>query len=378
MKKKDQTKLWLTMGIIVVIVVALIAVFSVQKQEEEVIKIGVILPLTGEAASWGQNALAGMKLAVNEINSKGGINGKKIELIVEDSKCSADSVSGVQKLVNVDKANAVVGFVCSAAAGPSLPILQKEGVPTILIAASAPHLTRIGDYIFRIYPSDTAQGKFAAEFIYNTLNKKKVAVLYVKNDWGQGLYDVFNERFKELGGEVVYSTGVLQTQTDFKTEITKIKRTSAEVLYFPVYPSNAVAALKQMKEFGLNITTIAGDITGAEEVVKSGYADGLLYTIGKISLPEEFKSKIKSLPEFKDLSINILAPLGYDGIKLMATAIKNANSLDPSLIITELSRIKYAGVSNPTIEFDENGDLKTAVFEVMMVKDKNSVEYTGG
>ena len=343
---------------------------------KEPIKIGAILPLTGEAASWGQNGLAGMKLALQEINQKEGINGRRLELVVEDSKCSPKSVSVIQKLINVDKVDAVVGFVCSAAAGPALPVAKDNNTPTLLIAASAPHLTKVGNNVFRIYPSDIAQGKFAAEFVYNKLSKRKVAVLYTRNEWGEGLQKIFTKRFKDLGGTVVYDSGILQAETDFRTEISKIKESGAKVLYFPVYPKNAIAALKQIKEMGLKLPIIGGDILGGDEVVKSGYADDVLYTIGKINLPDGFKTKIKSLPGFAKLSTNMVAPLGYDGIKVIASAIQNANSVNKSSVINALSALSYKGISSPVIIFDENGDLKNPVFEVKVIKNKKSMLYS--
>jgi len=368
--------LWIAVGIVIVVIILAVLFSTVWKpKQEEVIKIGAVLPLSGEAASWGENGLAGMELAVKEINEAGGVNGRTIKLIAEDSKCSADSVSAIQKLVNIDKVDMIVGFVCSAAAGPALPITTDNNIPVIIIAASAPYLPTIGQNIFRIYPSDDAQGKFVADFIYNKLGKKKAALIYVKNDWGEGLQNTFTTRFEELDGEITYSSGVLQTETDFRTEISKIKDSNVDVLYFPVYPKNAVSALKQMKEMDLNITVIGGDILGGDEVVKSGYANGLIYTIGKIDLPDDFKVRIKSLSGFENLSINILAPLGYDSVKIITLVVQSAGSIEKQAVIDALSKLTYNGISNPNIEFDENGNLKTPVFEVMIVKNNEAVPY---
>ena len=157
-------------------------------------------------------------------------------MVVEDDRCSSAGANAISKLVSIDNVTAFIGPVCSASAGPGLPIAQNDKTPVIIIGASAPALTKIGDYIFRNYPSDTFQGKFAAEFVYNTLGKKKTAVIFVKNDWGQGIRDIFVERYKQLGGEIVYDEGVIQDATDLKTQITKAKTTNPDILYFPVYP----------------------------------------------------------------------------------------------------------------------------------------------
>jgi branched-chain amino acid transport system substrate-binding protein len=364
--------------IIVIVILAILAV-TVWKpkpveKEEEVIKIGVLAPLTGEAASWGQNALAGITLATKEVNDKGGINGRKIEIVAEDDKCSAEGVNAINKLINIDKVVGILGPICSASGGPALPIAQNNGVPVVIISASAPHLTKIGDYIFRVYPSDAFQGKVAAEFMFNKLGKKKVAIVYVKNDWGEGIKEVFKTRFKELGGEIVYEGGVLQDQKDFRTEITKVKASGAEALYFPVYPANGISAFKQMKEMDLKIPVVGGDTFSANEVIESEYADGIIYTEGKINMPEDFEQKIKSLPGFENLQINIVAPLGYDATKVMLLAIEKAG-VDKQAIKEALKTTSYQGISNPLIEFDENGDLKSPAFDVKIIKDKHSVPY---
>ena len=171
----------------VVLIVVGISYFSKnssQPTSKEPIKIGLVAPMTGEAASYGEAAFGGATLAVKEINDAGGIKGRKIELVVEDDRCSSAGANAISKLVSIDNVTAFIGPVCSASAGPGLPIAQNDKTPVIIIGASAPALTKIGDYIFRNYPSDTFQGKFAAEFVYNTLGKKKTAVIFVKNDWG--------------------------------------------------------------------------------------------------------------------------------------------------------------------------------------------------
>jgi branched-chain amino acid transport system substrate-binding protein len=366
-------------GIIVAIIVIGGIWYGVSKKQtptiKETIKIGVILPLNGSVAYLGQNALAGINLALDEINKRGGINGRKVEIVIEDDKCvSTDGVNAVNKLINVDKVIGILGPICSSVGGAALPIAQNNGVPVVIIGASAPHLTKIGDYIFRIYPSDAFQGKVAAEFIFNKLGKKKVAIVYVKNDWGEGIKEVFKTRFKELKGEIVYEDGVLQDQKDFRTEITKVKSSGAEVLYLLVYPNVGIIFIKQMKEMNLNIPVVGPTVFGEEVFTKSEISEGIFHTAPKINIPEDFKSKIKYLPGFENLQISIAAPLGYDAAKVLFLAIEKAG-LDKQKIKEALKTTSYQGISNPLIEFDENGDLKNPAFDVKIIKNKQSVLY---
>lgn len=341
----------------------------------EPIKIGYIGPLTGELADGGEAGLAGATLALNEINDTGGILGRQLELVAEDDKCSAEGVNAMNKLVNIDKVVAITGPDCSASGGPALPVAQSAGVPVVVRWASAPHLTKVGDYIFRVYPSDAFQGKFISEFLYNDLGKKKVAVVYVKNDWGQGIHDVFSARFKELGGEVLYDEGVTQETTDLRTPLTKVKNTKGvEALFFPVYPNNGVAGLKQAKELGLKVPIVGGDAFDADEVIKSPTAEGVMYSVAVIQNQEEFQKKVSDATGKR--ADKIPAPMAYDGIKIIADAITRAGSTDGKAIRDEIAKTSYQGVSSPRIEFDENGDLKQAQFEMKVIKAGKAEKYT--
>lgn len=372
----DSKKLIL-FGIIALILVTVIVgtitgLFSLTTKDT--IKIGVAVPISGEVASWGNNALAGITLATNEINTKGGINGKTIELIVEDTKCNSESVKAYEKLINVDDVTAILGLICSSEATPALPLARDAKIPNIILTASAPELTSISDYIFRVYPSDNLQGKFAAEYIYNKLGKRKVAVIYLDNSWGNGLYSTFQNIFKELGGEIVYSSKINQNETNVKSDLLKIKNTDAEILYLPVYPTNILSVFKSAAEEGLNLQIIAGDATSGEEVVSSGLGEGSLFMIPKFNLPFDFESKIKSQDGFDNLQVSFVAPLGYDAARVLYDAISKVG-LDKERIKDALAQTNYKGISNPIIQFDSVGDITSAQFEVKLIKNKEAINY---
>jgi branched-chain amino acid transport system substrate-binding protein len=373
---KSKGVFWL---ILVIIIVVLILIFTNQSSapvgEGETVKIGVSVPLSGEAVTFGESALAGIKLAQKEINEKGGILGKSIELVVEDNSCTTNGgANSVSKLVNVDKILAFIGPVCSTSASTGLPIIQSNKIPTVLSGSTAPDLASLGDYIFRNLPADSLQGTEAANFIYDQLGKRKAAIIYVQNPVGIGLKDNFSKRFEDLGGEILFNEGITQETLDIKTQITKIKDTEADILYFAVYPNNAVAGLKQIKEMGLNLVVFGSDSIGEDEsVVKKDYSDGLIFTVAKTNNPEDFQSKVK---EVMDVSLNYFTPYSYDALYILAEAIERAGSLDREEIRDELAKTSYSGVALPLVEFDENGDLKEAEFEVRVIKNGESVPYT--
>ena len=183
------------------------------------IKIGAILPLTGDSAAWGEQGKYGIEIAVEEINYKGGINGKKLEVVYEDSQAiPKNAVTSIQKLINVDKVSAVIGDIVSSTTLAMAPIAEKSQTVLIAISASAPAITNAGEYIYRVWPSDLLEGSVLAEFVAK--NKyKRVCILHIQTDYGTGLRDAFKKTLEQKGGEIILTQGYKQDETDFKAVI---------------------------------------------------------------------------------------------------------------------------------------------------------------
>ncbi len=374
LNNKRQSWQWIT-AIIVIVAIVLVITLWPSGSTTEVIKIGFTGPLTGDIASWGQNALAGVTLAVNEINSSGGIEGKQVKVFVEDDKAGPDAATTVTKLISVDNVDGIVFASGSGAAGAGLPIAEKSKVPTVIAFASAPNLTSLGDYSFRVYPSDSLQGKATAKYIFNVFGKKSVAVIFSQNEWGQGVSKVFKDSFESLGGKVVYYDSTPLSTNDFTTIVEKIKSSNPEVVYAPQHPTNQLAMLKAMKDLDYSVQVVGGDVTDGEEVVGSDLAEGVLYSVPIVNVPDDFKAKINALSGFKDLKVNLGASQAYDATKVLLNAIKSAGTTDKEKVKLQLHKTKYAGVSTPLIEFDSQGDLKSGVFEIRLIKNKKSETY---
>jgi len=224
------------------------------------IKIGFISALTGDVSSVGTVNKAAAEIAVEEINAAGGINGRQIEMIYEDGKCSAkDAVNAAQKLISIDKVSVIIGGLCSTETSAFVAQAMQDKVIVFSPGSSAPGLSQAGQYFFRSYPSDNFQGKFAAEYAYNTLGARKVAVIYHISDWGSGVKDVFVSRFKELGGQIVTEEGSPQTARDYRTSLTKIRDLKPDLVFAPLYPDGAIVALKQAQEQGLKVEVMGDD-----------------------------------------------------------------------------------------------------------------------
>ena len=195
-KKDKEIRIMAKKHIIIgaVLLLAVIAGACLQDTQSDEIKIGSILPLTGDLAVYGENMKNGMDLAVLQINEQGGINGKNLVVIYEDDQGDPkSSVSAFQKLITVDKVPVVVGVPFSSSALPIAPIADKEEVVLFSVAASSPDLTGISKYFFRNWPSDTYEGAMMGEFTADELKLQNISVLYANDEWGVGILQVFEK-----------------------------------------------------------------------------------------------------------------------------------------------------------------------------------------
>ncbi len=333
------------------------------------IKIGFTGPLTGDVANIGQNAKAAVEIAVGEINSAGGINGRQIEMVYEDDRCAGpEGVKAANKLINVDNVTAILGSVCSPATLSFAPIAEKAQTPVLSYCSTAPKISESGDYIFRDVPSDLFQAGFAAKYTYNTLGKRKVAIINVNNDWGLGLKKAFSDAFKALGGQVVLEDGDDPTSKDLRTQMAKVKSSGADLLYFAGFPDGTVAGLKEAKTLKLTQTIFGADAWDDNKIWDSlgSSADGVMYTRVGTNSSDAFKTKMKE--KLGNDSIVYCSNYAYDGLKILADAIKTAGT-DRTAVKNALYSIKHVnGVSSSLIEFDANGDPKEANYVIDIIK----------
>lgn len=264
------------------ILIASLMVFSFgcAKKEEKEIKIGAILPLTGDAAEWGSNTKNGIDLAVEKINNSGGINGRKIKILYEDTQGTPQNgAAAIQKLINVEKVQAVIDDSMSSVTLAMAPIAEKNKVVLLSTGATAPKISEAGDYIFRIWNSDDLEGKISANFVYNELKFKNAAIFYINNDYGKGLESVFKKEFERLSGKILISDNFGQSDTDFKTQLTKIKNLKPDAIYLVGYPKEISLILKQSAELKIN-SKIIGTVTFEDpNIIKlAGHAaEGVIY-----------------------------------------------------------------------------------------------------
>jgi len=352
-------KFWVWIGIAVVVILAVVLIVTQIRKEEKEIKIGAILPLTGDAAQWGIPPLRGAELAVQEINSSNFLN-SKISLIVEDGKCDPkEGVSAFNKLVSINKVRLIMGEVCSSVTLAIAPIAEKNKILLISPASTNPKISEAGDYIFRVIPSDALRGKVFAEYVFNK-GYRKVGIIYINNEGGKGNRDSFKKRFEELGGQIVIEERYEPGATDMRTQLTKIKNVYPEVVMVVSYPSDTPILMKQAKELGLNTplyfqTEAVEDPNVLREAGNA--AEGVIYILPAPAEGEKPNEFIQRYEKAYGKKPELFAAEAYDIIWLIANAIKETGKTDPTSIKDYLYTVKdYPGASG-VITFDKNGDV---------------------
>jgi len=326
--------------------------------------IGALLPLTGDAASYGTSARQGIDLAVDQINASGGISGRQVRVVYEDSKAAArEGVAATQKLINVDRVPAIIGDITSGVTLAAAPIAERSQVVLISPTASAPDISAAGIYVFRNFPSDNFEGEAMAEFIHNR-GIRRVAILQVQNEYGEGIATVFDKTFRARGGAVLARERYPQDASQFRTILTKVHNQEPEALYIVGYYKDAALALRQARELRIKTPAFATTTVEDPQFVQIGGSavEGVVYPLASgfdisssdslvANFSTAFKSKYQSDPGF-------VAAQAYDCVLLVKRAVENSNGFTGPDIQRGMADIRdFHGVAGLTT-FDPNGDIK--------------------
>jgi branched-chain amino acid transport system substrate-binding protein len=332
------------------------------------IKIGAIFPITGPLATFGTSCANGAKMAIEEVNLRGGVLGSKIELLIEDDQYKPEeAANAAKKLIERDKVVALIAEVTSSVTLVVAPIAQQSKIVLLTPTATNPKVTQVGDYIFRACFIDDFQGEVMANFVYKNLKLKTAAILTaVTSDYSKGLAQFFKQKYTALGGKIVAEESYSEGDSDFRAQLTKIKAAKPEFVYVPGYYADVGPILLQARELGITVPFGGGD--GWDSPV-------LLQTAGKAAEGCFFSNHYS--PDSKELVVqtfvknyqkkygttpDALAALAYDAAKLLVDAINRAGSTDSSKIRDALAATKgFRGVTG-VITFDANRNpVKSAV-----------------
>ncbi|MGV3771395.1 MAG: ABC transporter substrate-binding protein, partial [Verrucomicrobiales bacterium] len=237
---------------------------------DDVIRIGEFASLQGKEAAFGRASHNGTLLAIETLNSKGGVMGKQIKLFTEDNQSKpGESATVVRKLISREKVVAVLGEVASGRSMEAAPICQQNKIPMISPSSTNPQVTERGDYIFRVCFLDSFQGDVLARFGMDTLKLKRVAVLSdVAAPYSVGLAKYFKEGFTKRGGEIVAEQKYSSGDRDFKAQLTAIKASNPDAIFVPGYYNEVGLIVLQARQLGLNIPLMGGDGWEAPELLE--------------------------------------------------------------------------------------------------------------
>jgi branched-chain amino acid transport system substrate-binding protein len=371
-----QTGLQLLNAILLLTISSLVFTLSCTRQSQVTnapdrssIKIGYFGDLSGPTFNFGQSAINGVLLAADEINQDGGIDGRKIDVVIDDDRGSPERAATLTgKLIEEDKVVAIIAGGTSSNSRAAAPKAQSARIPLISPSSTDPAVTQAGDYIFRACFTDAFQAEVMAKFAVNTLKAKKAAILFDFNStYSRGLTDYFELSFAKLGGQIVGKLSYTQGDADFKGQLSAIQIAAPDVIYIPGYYGDVAVIAKQSRQIGLKQSLLGGDGWDAPELWQLG-GDALngSFISTHYSVDDPSSAIQEFVREYKQRYGNLLpdahAALAYDATRVLTDAIRRANSTDGEKLRATLAETKnFAGVTG-VISMDANRNaIKPAV-----------------
>jgi branched-chain amino acid transport system substrate-binding protein len=360
------------------VIAGLLSACQTQGSSGDKVRIGVFMSTTGSTANFGISSVNGIKMAADEINAAGGINGKQVELLVQDDRSDAsEAATIVTKFVTQDQVHAVIGEVASSRSIAAAPIAQNAKIPMLTPSSTNPEVTKKGDFIFRSCFIDPYQGAAIAQFAAKTLGAKTAAIMVDrKNDYSTGLEKVISAVFTRFGGKIVATQSYQEGDQDFNAQLTSLKGSNPEVIFVPGYYNDVGLIAKQARDKGITVPLIGGDGWDSEQLYKIGGTalNGSYFTNHYSPYDTEpkvqkfvndYKSRYKSTPD-------ALAATAYDAANIMFDAIKRSKSLSGPDIRDALQATNaFPGVTG-TVTFNQNRD---AVKPIVMIEIKDGGTY---
>jgi branched-chain amino acid transport system substrate-binding protein len=349
--------------ILAIIGIVLISGCVQQEQQSEKIRIGFVGPLSGDGSAYGLPAKNIVEYTVEEINNAGGINGRKIEIVYEDGKCTAkDGLAAAQSLVELQNVSIIIGGFCTGETMGIAPFTEKNKMLLFSIGSTGPVVTDAGDYVFRSAASSADQGKQLSAYIDK--NYKKVAILSELTDFSQSLLKVFKDNIKNA--TIVADETFATSERDLRAQLTKIKSSNPDaVIFIPQSIPTANLIAKQAFEIKLNISIIGAHTMAFEDTIKE-YGQNLQDMVISTPLIDE---NTQSARKFFDgynkkfsanCTIGVYCGYGYDGIYLLVDAISACGGAENTTCLRDyLYSIKNwnKGILG-NISFDQNGDIQ--------------------
>ena len=349
--------------------------------DEDVFRIGVMESLTGTGETYGTVANQAKQMAVDEINAAGGVNGRRLELVVEDSQCSAkDAIAAYNKLTDVDGVKIILGTSCSGAMLGAAPLAEADGIILFSGLASSPDIANAGDYIFRTQISDVQVGIATGNVLWAD-GIRKLATITETTDYAEGVRRTSVAQFEKRGGEVVAAERYGSDVTDFRSQLTKLFSADPDALH--IAPQSEFAAgtiIKQAHELGYEGPIYAETISvGTTALEVAGEAATGMKAITADLDPDNEKGQ-EVLANFRKRYDYVTLPwhLGsaYDDIYIAAECLKQTNDdQDADGFRDCMYAITWSGAIGDNYSFDSDGEvvgLSRVVVEVLPVAERTA------
>ena len=337
----------------------------------ETIKIGFHAPLTGFAAADGKSAVEGAKLAVEQINAKGGVGGKKLELVIYDDQASPkNSVPIANKLIGNDKVRLAISGSYSGATRAAAGVFQGAKIPYISAYAVHPSITKAGNYVFRTSFVGEVQGRAGAKLVGDMLKKKRVVLITLKNDFGKSLARGFKEKAGAYGVKIVNEYEYSIKDRQFGPIVAKVKADKPEAIYATGYFFTAGPLVRQLRAAGVTATVIGQEGYDSQKFIEIGgkAAEGVIITtsLNRDSKRAVTKDFIASFEKAAGYKADMVAATTHTAVYVAAEALKKAGKMDPAAIRDAIAKTSVEA-STGTISFNGLGEVQKKVL-VQVVK----------
>jgi len=347
-------------------------------EKSETIKLGFLGALTGSVANYGIPGQKGMKMAIDELNAKGGIMGKKVEGIYEDNKGESSEIANITtKYITKDKVAALVGDPCTGLTKVAADIAQKNKTVIFSAGATGAGVVEIGDFVFRNTLLDAVAAPAVVDWMINKKGWKNLAVITsMNNGYSTALTPIFKTAIADKGGKIVLEDSINDGETDFTAQVTKLKNAKADALVFTGYYTEAALIMNEAKKKNLDIVLVGGDGLYGQDLVKLGGAavqEKVIFYAG-FSADQPSPETAKFLEAYRGIykeDPDMFSAQYYDAVMILAKAMETTKSTDPSVFKTEIAKLKdYPGVSGVTTIGSNREPVKSPVCLLTVKGDK--------
>ena len=353
--------------------VSLVAMLAFASAARADITIGLVAPLTGPVAAYGDQVRNGAQAAVDAINEKGGVLGEQLVLkLVDDAGDPKQGVSGANLLV-AEGVKYVVGPVTSGVAIPASDVFAENGILMVTPTATAPELTARGlTNVLRTCGRDDQQAEVAAAYVLENMKDKKIAIVHDKGTYGQGLADAFKAAINAGGIEEVEYNSLTPGEKDLSALITRLKAANVEVIYFGGYHPEGGLLARQLVDAGVKATIIGGEGLSNTEywAIGNEAAAGTLFTNASDALKNPASADAVAVLKGKDIPPEAFTLNAYAAVEVLKAGIEKAGSAeDAAAVGAALKSGEPVATAIGSLTYGETGDLTSPSFSLFKWED---------